>query len=93
MTKRKSSLAINGAEATVFARDGYVLKKGLFTIDEITVLNNAVKNDPIIKKSIYGRYDASGATTELALWTELSEDMFSAGCKDCTHCRQPKASA
>ena len=33
MTKRKSSLAINGAEATGFARDGYVLKKGLFTID------------------------------------------------------------
>ena len=78
MAKKKSSRAINDPEATVFAKDGYVLKKGLFAIDEITALNNAVKNDPIIKESIYGRYDASGASTELALWTELSEDMFSA---------------
>jgi hypothetical protein len=43
MTKKKSSLAINDAEAAVFAKDGYVLKKGLFTIDKITALNNAVK--------------------------------------------------
>jgi hypothetical protein len=49
MTTRKSSLAINSAKATGFASDDYVLKKGLSTIDEITVLNNAVKNDPMIK--------------------------------------------
>ena len=65
MARKISSLAINDAEAAVFAKDGYVLKKGLFTIDEITALNDAVKNDPIIKESIYGRYDASGAITEL----------------------------
>ena len=43
MTKKKSSLAINDAEAAVFAKDGYVLKQGLFTIDKITALNNAVE--------------------------------------------------
>ena len=49
-----------------------MLKKDLFTIDETTALNNAVKNDPIIKESIYGRYDASGAITELRAmdWVE-----------------------
>ncbi len=41
-------------------------------------LNLVVNNDPIIQKAIYGRSDASGATTELALWTELGNDMFSA---------------
>ena len=32
----------------------------------------------LLKNLSAGVYDASGATTELALWTELSEDMFSA---------------
>ena len=81
MVKATSSLAINDAEAAVFAEDGYVLKEGLFSIDEVTALNTAVKNDPLIRKSIYGRHDASGSTTELALWTELTEDMFSAAAR------------
>lgn len=81
MVKAKSSLAINDAEAAAFAEDGYVLKEGLFSIDEVTALNTAVKNDPLIRKSIYGRHDTSGSTTELALWTELSEDMFSAAAR------------
>ncbi|MAT88543.1 MAG: phytanoyl-CoA dioxygenase family protein [Aestuariivita sp.] len=73
-----SSKVMSPSEAVCFARDGYVVKKSLFTSQEVDALNTTVNNDPVIAKAIYGRKDSEGATTELALWTELSEDMFGA---------------
>ena len=78
MSKPVSHLAINDAEASAFSKDGYVLKTTLFSSDEVNALNYVVNNDPVIQSAIYGRSDASGATTELALWNELGNDMFSA---------------
>ena len=71
-------MALSDGEVAAFFKDGFVLKKALFSKDEVDALNTVVNNDPTIQKAIYGRSDASGATTELALWTELGNDMFSA---------------
>ena len=37
-----------------------------------------MKSDPGIAEAVYGRVDRSGASTELALWNHLSDDMFGA---------------
>ena len=71
-------MTLNNNEVATFFKDGFVLKKTLFSSDEVEALNLVVNNDPIIQKAIYGRSDASGASTELALWTDLGNDMFSA---------------
>ena len=71
-------MALNESEVTAFLENGFVLKKALFSKAEVNALNTVVNNDPKIQEATYGRVDASGATTELALWTELGNDMFSA---------------
>jgi len=71
-------MTLNDSEVATFFKNGFVLKKALFSSDEVDSLNLVVNNDPIIQKAIYRRSDISGAATELALWTELGNDMFSA---------------
>ena len=71
-------MALSESEVNTFLEDGFVLKKALFSKDEVDALNTVVNNDPTIQEATYGRVDASGSTTELALWTELGNDMFSA---------------
>ncbi len=51
--------------------------KGLFDRREVDSLNRIVREDPVIQQSVYERKDAAGGTTELALWRDLQEDMFS----------------
>ena len=63
-------MALNESEVTAFLENGFVLKKALFSKDEVDALNTVVNNDPRIQEATYGRIDASGATTELALWTD-----------------------
>lgn len=66
------------AEIDRFHRDGYVIKRGLFSAEEIKHLNATVNEDPKIKQATYGLADKTGATTELALWHHLGDDMFAA---------------
>ena len=77
MDQMQSSAVLSDGEATAFSRDGYVVRKGLFTVDEVNALNRIVRDDPVVAESVYGRKDADGGTTELALWRDLQEDMFS----------------
>ncbi|MGP1396074.1 MAG: phytanoyl-CoA dioxygenase family protein [Inquilinaceae bacterium] len=65
-------------EVSRFRDDGYVIRKGLFDMREIEALNAIVNTDERISKAVYGLADASGATTELALWRRLGDDMFGA---------------
>ena len=73
-----SEYAFTDAEIADFQRDGFVLRRGLFTKKEVEGLNQVVKSDAGIADAVYGRVDRSGATTELALWNHLSDDMFGA---------------
>ncbi|MEO1106086.1 MAG: hypothetical protein AAFW98_20525, partial [Pseudomonadota bacterium] len=66
------------AEIDRFHQDGYVIKRGLFSAEEIKHLNATVNEDPKIKQATYGLADKTGATTELALWHHLGDDMFAA---------------
>lgn len=70
-------LSITPDELFNFEADGYILLKGVFSLEEVAALNAIVETDPVVRESVYGRKDATGATTELALWRDLGEDMFS----------------
>ncbi|MXU65075.1 phytanoyl-CoA dioxygenase family protein [Oceanomicrobium pacificus] len=70
--------SLTAPELADYERDGYVIRKGLLSAEEVTALNAVVNNDKSIADAVYGRTDASGATTELALWQDLGDDMFGA---------------
>lgn len=69
---------LTAEEIEAYHSDGYVIRKALFSSQEIETLNAVVNNDPTIAASVYGLADAQGATTELALWHHLGDDMFAA---------------
>lgn len=69
---------LNQAEKVAFERDGYIIRKALFSEQEVAALNDVVTHDPTIAASIYGLADTDGATTELALWHDLGDDIFAA---------------
>ena len=77
VVQEDASKILSDQEAAAFSRDGYVVRKGLFSADEVQALNRIVRDDPVVAEAVYGRKDAQGGTTELALWRDLQEDMFS----------------
>ena len=77
VVQEQASKILSDEEAAAFSRDGYVVRKGLFSAEEVHALNRIVRDDPVVAEAVYGRKDAQGGTTELALWRDLQEDMFS----------------
>lgn len=57
--------------------DGYFIVRGLFARDEIDKLLRFAKEDPSFAGSLYGRKDASGHETKLALWNHAGDDLYS----------------
>ncbi|MEO6623526.1 MAG: phytanoyl-CoA dioxygenase family protein [Burkholderiaceae bacterium] len=76
-----SSLGLRHSEVEAFHRDGYVLRKSLFDADEVAIMNDVIRNDPTIREATYARKDSSGASTELALWFTLGDDVFGAAAR------------
>ena len=76
-----STQALTESEIQTFHRDGFVLRKALFNPQEVALMNGMVENNPAIREAIYSRKDASGASTELALWFTLGDDVFGAAAR------------
>ena len=74
----RSALALTDTEVEAFRRDGYVIREALFSAEEIAFINDAVNTNASIREATYGRKDSTGATTELALWRHLGDDIFAA---------------
>jgi ectoine hydroxylase-related dioxygenase (phytanoyl-CoA dioxygenase family) len=60
-----------------YQEDGFYLARGLFDRGEIEKLLDFAKSDPSLASSAYGRKDASGQVTKLALWNFAGEDLYS----------------
>ena len=73
--------ALKKPEIGAFHRDGYVVRKGLFDRDEVAAMNDVINRDPAIREATYARKDSSGASTELALWYTLGDDIFGAAAR------------
>ena len=76
-----SAHALAPSEIEAFHRDGYVVRKAIFQRDEVAAMNHAINTDPAIRDATYARKDASGASTELALWFTLGDDVFGAAAR------------
>ena len=55
-------------ELSEYNRDGFYTVRGLFDRGEIEKLLHFAKEDPSFSGSVYGRKDATGHETKLALW-------------------------
>ncbi|MFO0819607.1 MAG: phytanoyl-CoA dioxygenase family protein [Pirellulales bacterium] len=64
-------------ELAAYQRDGYFLCKGLFAFDEIDKLRQFAEQDPSFRDSVYGRKDATGLETKLALWNDANDNLYS----------------
>jgi ectoine hydroxylase len=64
-------------ELADYQRDGFYVVHRLFEADEIDKLLRFAKEDPSFASSLYGRKDASGHETKLALWNHAGEDLYS----------------
>lgn len=72
-----SSTQFSPAELADYRRDGFFLCRGLFAEDEIEKLRAFAEEDPAFRQSVYGRKDATGLETKLALWNEASDNLYS----------------
>ncbi|MBL8828853.1 MAG: phytanoyl-CoA dioxygenase family protein [Planctomycetaceae bacterium] len=68
---------LNDEQVTAYERDGYVLCRQLFAVDEMQILLDFARADPALQQSAYARRDAQGNETKLALWNEAGESLYS----------------
>jgi ectoine hydroxylase-related dioxygenase (phytanoyl-CoA dioxygenase family) len=66
------------SETNRFKTDGFVIVPGLLTSEEVQLLADVARADRHVAESAYGRRDAEGGVTTLALRNELGADMYSA---------------
>ena len=63
-------------ELAAYERDGFFLARSLFDPNEIQKLLDFAQQDPAFRQSLYGRKDAAGLETKLALWNEAGENLY-----------------
>lgn len=76
--KSDEDRSLAAAEHRDFWRDGYVIVRQLLAKDETDALNVTINSDAAVRQAVYGLADSGGSTTELALWSDLGEDIFGA---------------
>ena len=64
------------AQHAAFAKDGYVLVRGLFDAEEIQLLRQAIEQDPDLQNSLYQRKDAQGKATMMATWNHPGDSVY-----------------
>jgi ectoine hydroxylase len=70
-------MTFSDKELVAYHRDGFFVARGLFAQDEISKLLAFAKDDPSFAASVYGRKDATGHETKLALWNHAGGDLYS----------------
>lgn len=67
---------LSDAETAQFERDGYLLMRKWFDDEETSLLIAAAKADPAIREHAYGRRDAAGRESRLAVWNHPGDDIW-----------------
>jgi hypothetical protein len=71
-----TAIPLDETDVAAFERDGYLIKRALFTPEEIALCNRVIETDPANRGSRLKLADAQGGSTELALWNHPGEDVF-----------------
>jgi ectoine hydroxylase len=69
--------AVSDGDVAAFARDGFVIARGLLNPREVEALGRIARADKHLSDSAYGRLDASGLPVTLAVRNELTDDIYS----------------
>ena len=67
---------LSPAQVEQFGRDGYIIIRGLFDIDEIGLLERAAKEDRVLDQNSFGRADGSGGSIRLSLWSDPGDNLY-----------------
>ena len=69
---------ISRDDVAQYERDGYFLAKNLFTKEEVEKMLAAVESGGKVKDTAYGVNDQTGKAARLAIWFDLTDDIWSA---------------
>lgn len=59
-----------------FERDGYIIVRGLFDADEMTILRETAKSDQSLEKHTHGLRDGEGGVQKISLWYEAADNIY-----------------
>ena len=80
-------------QRAAYERDGYVLVRGLFDTEEITLLRRAIEEDPQLRTSLYDRKDADGKPTRMATWNHPGDSVYGLAARSQARGRHPRGHA
>jgi len=63
-------------QLTSYKKDGYLLLKKLFDLEEIGKLKQAALADRELDKRSYGRADGEGGTVRLSIWNHPGNNIY-----------------
>ena len=59
-----------------YAREGFVIARGFFDVEEIDLLRLAAKEDRALDEHSFGRADGEGGTVRLSLWNHPGDGIY-----------------
>jgi hypothetical protein len=68
---------LSDADIAAWNRDGYLLVRKLFDDEEMRLLLDYARGDERLRTDAYGRRDAGGQVTKLALYNTAGDDLYS----------------
>jgi len=71
-----SKPVLSPEQLAAYHRDGYVLVRSLFDAEEMDTLLQYAKSDGVLAGTAYGRKDAEGNVSRLALWNHPTDDLY-----------------
>ena len=71
-----SKESLTEEECGRYARDGYLLIKGMLSREEIELLGKAAREDRILDQHSYQKADGEGGTVRLSLWNHPTDTIY-----------------
>ncbi len=63
-------------QRSAYQRDGFVMIRSLFDLEEIGILREAIELDPQLRESLYDRKDSEGKATRMATWNHPGDSAY-----------------
>jgi ectoine hydroxylase-related dioxygenase (phytanoyl-CoA dioxygenase family) len=70
-------MVLNSAsQVEAFQRDGYIIAKNLFSLDEVELLLSTARGDRSVEDGALRRADGEGGITRLRVWNQEGDDVY-----------------